>query len=182
MEATIDRARGGDRDALGELWRAHQHLLLRYFRGRGASAPEDLASQVWLDVAEGLRRFEGDATDFKRWLFTIARRRHIDAIRRDTRRPDGAHSDAVGEVADHHAEDELEASDSLEQALALVRRLPADMAEVVLLRVVVDLSVTEVAAITGRSEANVRVLAHRGLQRLREKVVTQASSESMKER
>jgi RNA polymerase sigma-70 factor (ECF subfamily) len=54
----------------------------------------------------------------------------------------------------------------LASALALVRRLPPDQADAVLLRVVGDLDVAEVAAVMGRSQGSVRVLVHRGLRRL----------------
>ena len=40
------------------------------------------------------------------------------------------------------------------------------MAEAVLLRVVADLAVDEVAEVIGRHEGHVRVLVHRGLRRL----------------
>ncbi len=49
---------------------------------------------------------------------------------------------------------------------ALVRDLPHDQAEVVLLRVVADLSVDEVAKVMGRSPGSVRVLQHRALRQL----------------
>ena len=42
MEQVIARAREGDSDALGQLWRAYNHLLLRYFRGKGMAEPDDL--------------------------------------------------------------------------------------------------------------------------------------------
>jgi hypothetical protein len=53
MDEVIRRARAGDRDALAHLWRSYQHLLLRYFRGKGMAEPEDLASIVWIEVAPG---------------------------------------------------------------------------------------------------------------------------------
>jgi DNA-directed RNA polymerase specialized sigma24 family protein len=36
---------------------------------------EDLASEVWLDIASGLNRFKGTESDLLCWIFTIARRR-----------------------------------------------------------------------------------------------------------
>ncbi len=51
----------------------------------------------------------------------------------------------------------------------LVRDLPADQAEIVLLRVLGDLSVEQVAAILGKSAGAVRVAQHRGLRRLSRK-------------
>jgi RNA polymerase sigma-70 factor, ECF subfamily len=184
VDDVVSRARSGDRTALGELWRAHQHLLLRYFRGRSTADPEDLASQVWIDVASGLHRFEGDLDDFPRWLFTIAHRRAVDAVRRSARRretPVG--TDGLDEAIDERAAEALEAGDDLDRALARIRTLPPDQAEAVLLRVVADLDVAEVAAIMGKREGHVRVLTHRGLERLRaqdlDKPVTRAVPPTM---
>lgn len=62
----------------------------------------------------------------------------------------------------------------------MVRTLPSDQAEAVLLRVVADLGVSEVAAIMGRSEGAVRVLVHRGLRRLADRQpVTNPPTETM---
>jgi RNA polymerase sigma-70 factor (ECF subfamily) len=170
MDEWIERAQAGDREALGALWRSHQHLLLRYFRGRGSTQPEDLASQVWIDVAASLHRFSGDGDAFRRWLFTIARRRQIDAGRkRSTRREDLA-ADPVVDRADDSSARAFDEVGGLDRALALVRLLPPDMAEAVLLRVVADLAVDEVAQVMGRREGHVRVLVHRGLRKLAEEL------------
>jgi RNA polymerase sigma-70 factor, ECF subfamily len=48
--------------------------------------------------------------------------------------------------------------------------LPPDQAEIVLLRVVAGLSVDDVAGITGRRPGTVRVLQHRALRRLAERL------------
>ena len=168
VEEVIRRARNGDRDALAELWRAHNHLLLRYFRGKGMAEPDDLASTVWVEVAGSLHRFEGDEADFRRWLFTIAARRRIDEIRSGLRRRqrlERAQQEQVADTTDLAAAG-AERSDELDRALALVRTLPPDQAEAVLLRVLGDLSIAEVAEIMGRREGAVRVLVHRGLRRL----------------
>jgi RNA polymerase sigma-70 factor (ECF subfamily) len=171
VEDVIGHARTGDRDALGQMWRAYNHMLLRYFRGKGMADPDDLASTVWVEVASSLHRFEGSESDFRRWLFTIATRRRIDDIRAVKRR-DGylelqrqtarTHSSpSAAQVADQEA--------SLERAIALVRTLPPDQAEAVLLRVVADLNVADVAKMLGKREGTIRVLVHRGLSRLAER-------------
>jgi RNA polymerase sigma-70 factor, ECF subfamily len=162
----VERARSGDADALGELWRTHHHLVLRYFRARGVQSPEDLASQVWIDVAAGLHRFEGDDEDFRRWLFTIARRRDIDRVRTIARRPELCAAEAGHHLADAHTEDDFDAGESLDRALRMLATLPADQAEAVALRIIGDLSVADVAIVMGRTEGHVRVLVHRGLRRL----------------
>lgn len=168
MEEVIRRAQRGDPAALGQLWRSYQHLLLRYFRAKGMADPEDLASTVWLEVASALTRFEGDEQDFRRWLFTIAARRRIDDIRAGKRRTERLAREQRtfrSDVSDRTAEP-VQRRDELEQAIAVIRTLPADQAEAVLLRVLGEFSVGEVAEIMGRREGAVRVLVHRGLKRL----------------
>jgi RNA polymerase sigma-70 factor (ECF subfamily) len=64
------------------------------------------------------------------------------------------------------AGDEDERARALDRAIELVAALPPDQREAVTLRVIADLSVSEVAAIMGRREGTVRVLVHRGLRRL----------------
>ena len=156
--------------------------MLRYFRGKGMAEPDDLASTVWLEVANALHRFEGGEPDFRRWLFTIAARRRIDDIRASKRRDlhHARHEEWRAPVTSLSAADESEQAESLDRALALIRSLPPDQAEAVLLRVVADLSVAEVAAILGRREGTVRVLVHRGLRRLAERsVVTESLVRTM---
>lgn len=163
FDRAIVEARAGDPDGLAALWRAWNPGVLRYARARGALDADDTASQVWLDAARGLGRFEGERDDFSRWLFTIARRRIVDERRRRGRRPEIPMEQLPETTA---ADSRFAQSDGLATAIALVRRLPDDQADAVLLRIVADLDVTEVADIMGRSESNVRVLTHRGLRKL----------------
>ena len=172
---TIERARSGDRDAVAAMWRIYQPQVLRLLVAKRAVSPEDVASQVWVDVSRSLGRFEGDGTDFRRWIFTIASRRSIDGHRHARRHDDVSIEARHDEVAARGTDAAFEANDSLEQALAMVRQLSPSTAEAVMLRVVYDLSVGEVAAIMGRSDGAVRVLVHRGLGRLRELVVDESN-------
>lgn len=175
MEELIRRAKNGDQDALGHIWRTYQHLLVRYFRGRGMSEPEDLCSNVWIEVARSLKRFDGGEDDFRRWLFTIASRTRIDEIRASTRRKDRNDKAERLNPTQTTAADTADVVDrqaSLDRAVALVSTLPPDQAEAVMLRIVGEMNVAEIAAIMGRSEGSVRVLVHRGLKKLSEKVVT----------
>src|SRR5690606_31066626 len=82
----IGAARRGDPDAFAVLWRHHQPQVLRYLSARRIVDPADVASQIWIDVAGSIARFEGDGADFRRWLFTIAHRRVVDEVRRSVRR------------------------------------------------------------------------------------------------
>ena len=177
----LERACDGDPEGVVFLWRRYQPLVLRYFRGRLPDAAEDLASVVWIDVAANLAAFHGSEDGFRGWLFTIAHRRLVDEHRRRERRPERmvAEPEETAATGDVHAD-----ATALDTALALIRRLPADQAEAVLLRVVADLDVSAVAEIMQRREGSVRVLVHRGLEKLAvlcQKPVTNESSPAMNE-
>lgn len=161
-------ARRGDEASFALLYRDIQPALLRYLRGMSVELSEDAASDTWLEAARSLDSFEGPEPAFRGWLFAIARRKLIDRVRYENRRPSAAWDDAgesAGPVQRDVADDVLEA-DATERAMALVRTLPPDQAEAVLLRVVAGLDYPAVAEVMGRSSGAVRVLVHRGLKRL----------------
>jgi RNA polymerase sigma-70 factor (ECF subfamily) len=161
-------AQGGDEQAFAVLWRHLQPALLRYFQVAVPPAAEDLAADTWLAVIRGLERFRGDEGAFGAWVFTVARHRAIDWRRQAARRP--TNLVPVDQLAERSAPDDPVAQvlegQSTQAALALVAELPPDQAEVVALRVLGGLEVTEVARIVGKRPGAVRVLAHRGLRRL----------------
>jgi len=159
----------GDPQALEEVFRELQPRLLRFLRSQESRAADDIAAEVWLAVAAGVSRFDGNWSDFRAWVFAIARRRLADHRRTAVRRrTDVVDADAFEH---HHADDspENEALDKLsgQQAATLITSvLTADQAEVVLLRVLADLDVDQVAYIMQRSPNWVRVTQHRAVRTL----------------
>lgn len=171
----------GDERAYAALWRDLNPPLVRYLRVLAADFAEDVASDTWFEVVRSLHRFTGDEASFRSWVFTVGRYRAIDARRRAAREPvlpvpgelltDSA---VAGDAADAALE-----TLSTEAALALIACLPPDQAEVVALRVVADLDVAQVAAIVGKRPGTVRVLCHRGLRRLAERLDRAARAEGV---
>ncbi len=161
-------AASGDPAAFGALWRDTHPSLLRYLRLSAGEAAEDLASEVWLEVARRIARFRGGELEFRGWLFTMARRRLIDQHRYQTRHPELPTADT--DRLDRPAADDTVAAAlegiSTETALAFIATLPRDQAEIIVLRVVVGLDAAQVARIVGKSPGAVRVAAHRGLRTL----------------
>ena len=170
FDALLTAAAGGDEQAFAVLWRRLQPGLMRYLQALAPETAEDLASETWLRVVAGLRRFRGDERAFRAWLFTVARHRVIDGWRAGNRRPVAGLP--VEALAEWRAPDDVAGqvveSLSARQAVTLLAGLPQAQAEVVLLRVVAGLEVDEVARIVGKRPGTVRVLAHRGLRRLAE--------------
>lgn len=172
FDSVLVAARTGAEWALADLYRDLHPRLLRFLQAQRPHEAEDIASEVWLAVAGGLGRFEGDEAAFRRWLYTIARRRVIDARRREARRRTVTVTNdrlAHGGSAPD-SESEALGAISTREALAWVASLPPDQAEVLLLRIVAGLTPAEVAALTGKRPGTVRVLQHRALERLAETV------------
>ncbi|HEY3701006.1 MAG TPA: sigma-70 family RNA polymerase sigma factor [Acidimicrobiales bacterium] len=172
--STLERAKSGDEAAFALLFRDLQPALIRYLRVISRTAVEDLAAETWLDVVKGLARFSGDEAGFRSWVFTIARRRHIDVLRSMSRRPEEVSTEDDAERSEFGLQDPValaaEDKNELETALRMIARLPPAQAEVVMLRAVAGLSVAEVADVVGRRPGAVRILAHRGLRRLAEEL------------
>jgi RNA polymerase sigma-70 factor (ECF subfamily) len=96
----------------------------------------------------------------------------LDWRRRDAHRPteDLAADGLLEQVAPDDPAAAAVEGFSTRAALGLVATLPADQAEAVVLRVVAGLEVDRVAAIMGKRPGTVRVLTHRGLRRLAERL------------
>jgi RNA polymerase sigma-70 factor (ECF subfamily) len=177
FDPLLAAAASGDQGALVALYRAHHPALVRFLAGLAPGEAEDLASETWIDMCRGLSRFEGNELDFRRLLFTIARRRAIDYGRgRRRRRTD------LGDLGEHagpaRGEDPAEIAANRDASRRAVRRitalLPRSQAEVILLRVVAGLSVADVARIVGKTPGAVSVLQTRGLQRLASRIESPA--------
>jgi RNA polymerase sigma-70 factor, ECF subfamily len=170
FDRRLAAARSGDEASFTELFRSVQPSLLRYLSTMGGPLAEDVAADTWLSVVRGLDRFRGDESGWKAWVFTIARARLVDAQRRAARTPTPVDTDVVldGWVATDHVVGTVEDMFSTEAALALISRLPARQAEVILLRFVGGLDVEQTARALRKQPGAVRVASHRGLKRLAE--------------
>jgi RNA polymerase sigma-70 factor, ECF subfamily len=164
---TLARAQGGDETAFACLFRDVQPALLRYLHVLTLEA-DDVASDTWLQVVKGLPGFRGGEDAFRAWLFTIARHRAADAGRARSRRP-GVPMAGLAAAAQQSSPDAAEAAleaISTQAVLTLIKALPRDHAEIIMLRVVAGLETADVARIVGKTPGAVRVTAHRALRRL----------------
>jgi len=84
----LDRARAGDEQAFGELVGPHRReLQVHCYRILGsAQDAEDVLQETLLAAWQGLARFEGRAS-IRLWLYQIATRRCLNALRSASRRP-----------------------------------------------------------------------------------------------
>jgi RNA polymerase sigma-70 factor (ECF subfamily) len=168
LGAAVARAQQGDEAAFAVAYRLVQPGLLGYVRGLVGDDAEDVASDAWLEIARDLGRFKGDGAGFRGWSATIARHRALDHLRRQKvrPRPSALEQDVLDLPGPHSTHDQALESISTEYALELVRGLPRDQAEAVLLRVVVGLDGPAAARVLGKRPGAVRTAAYRGLKRL----------------
>jgi RNA polymerase sigma factor (sigma-70 family) len=148
-----------------------------YLRLHGAAEPDDLASETFIGVFTGLAGFSGDEDGLRGWVFTIAHRRLLDDWRRRSRRPQL--TDDPGDLTTHvggNVEDDVLARVGAADVERLCGTLPADQRSVLLLRILADLTVEQVAEVMDRSLGSVKALQRRGLRSLRDRLESTAET------
>lgn len=167
----LEAAKRGDEAGLSSLFRAFHPRILRYLRAREQARADDIAGETWVAVAAQIGTFDGGVGPFTAWLFTIARQRLADDRRTRIRRQTNPMGDVPdGEPVRSSEESALDRMNAQHAVDLVVRRLTPDQADVVLLRVLADLSAREVGAVLGRDENWVRVTHHRAMARLKDAV------------
>jgi RNA polymerase sigma factor (sigma-70 family) len=162
-------ARAGDETAWRALydWLAPQ--ILGFLRSSGLPDPEDVLGDVFLDLARGVKDFNGNAKGFRALVFTIARARRVDEIRRLSRRSEESLDRVIHELAPAMVDVEHEALAmlALDDLLGVLGELTDDQAEVLILRALGGWTSREIGEITGRSTGAVEQLQHRATEALR---------------
>ena len=161
-------ARTGAAWAFEVLYRDLAPAVTGYLRLHGAAEPDDLASETFIGVFTGIGGFTGDEAALRAWVFTIAHRRLVDDWRRRGRRPQVTDDDALlEERRGGDVEDDVLVRVGAADVHRLCATLPADQRAVLLLRILADLTVEQVAQVMGRSVGSVKALQRRGLRGLR---------------
>lgn len=166
FQRVLAAARTGSEAAWRQVYLELAPAVLGYLRVRGAPEAEDLTGEVFLQVVRDLSRFSGDERQFRAWVLSVARNRLIDEGRRRRRRPVEPATEELLIAAGPRGNVEQEALEGLEaqDVLRLIAGLSPDQQDVLVLRLVGDLTVEEVAAAIGKRPGAVKALQRRGLQ------------------
>lgn len=156
--------------AFQRLFEALSGAVAGYLRLQGAREPDDLVNEVFLGVFSGISTFDGSEEQFRSWVFTIAHRRLTDERRRFGRRPPLADHDSPAEAAGGNAEDDALRRMGTEGVRELLDGLAPDQRDVLLLRILADLTVEEVARTLGKSAGAVKALQRRGIAAIRREI------------
>ncbi len=159
LESVIERARGQDAEALGEIYRRYVRRvfgLCRYMLDSRESA-EDATSEVFLKLQRSIESYDG-SIPFPRWLLRVAGNQCIDALRRRQRGrrmivevEDGA---AVIEAASSEPSPlgAVISTEERAQVRDTIARLPENYRVPLVLRYYSELSYDEIAQQVGPAE------------------------------
>ena len=169
FDDVLTAAQAGAGWAFEVLYRDLAPSVTGYLRLHRAAEPDDLASETFIGVFTGLNGFTGDEAALRAWVFTIAHRRLVDDWRRRSRRPQV--SDDPGDLTElcgGDVEDDALVGFGTDNVHRLCAELPDDQRSVLLLRILADLTVEQVAQAIGRSVGATKALQRRGLRTLRD--------------
>jgi RNA polymerase sigma-70 factor, ECF subfamily len=165
----LQEARSGEERAWRALYAEFAPALLGYLRARGAAQPEDVLGEVMLQIVRDLPGFDGGEDEFRAWAFTIAHHRLLDERRRSVRRPaeptPAPEIERLGPRGD--VEEDALRTLSAERVGRLLKRLSPDQQNVILLRVLGDLTCEQVAEVIGKTAGAVKALQHRGFEAIK---------------
>ena len=165
----IEAAQAGDLEALASLYDAHINQVYRYCLARlgHIQDAEDVAEEVFLKMYNGLPGYQWRKVPFAAWLMRIAHNEVISFTRRNGRR--ATDTELPEDLLDKGTNDPAENAErqmALEDLRKAVDLLPEAQREVIILRFASGLSVADTARALGKQENNVKVLQHKGMQRL----------------
>lgn len=172
-EDLMGRFGAGDAGAFDALYERHRGPLFRFLQRQCASRgqAEELFQDVWMSLIGARERYRQQAK-FTTYLYTLARHRVIDHVRRQAVRSQVYAESDEGSIESAPAstqtpEAQLEARQTVNRLLSLVESLPAPQREVILLRAEAGLSLEEIANITATERETVKSRLRYALDKLR---------------
>jgi RNA polymerase sigma-70 factor, ECF subfamily len=164
LRSLVQRSFEGDQTAYREFLKHLREVLRVYIRrqlyrvGRAEHDAEDLVQEALLAVHAKWHTYDGDAP-VTAWARAIARYKLIDFLRTTTNR---ARDLSLDDIEEPTSADEA-ATDAAISIKTLIAALPEKLRQPIELIRLRGFSVKEAAAMTGLSEAAVKVNTHRGM-------------------
>lgn len=158
-------------DLFARVYRALAPAVIGYFGARGVDDPEALMQDVFLSVLPRIGEITGGVAGLRTFVFSVAHARAVDYYRRTERRPLNVDYDPLLDQREvPSAESEALVRTGQTDAHLLIGALRAEQRDVLMLRIVGELSIDDVATVLGKTPGAVKQLQRRGLKALREMV------------
>lgn len=160
----LDLLRAGNNQAWADLYDSIATDLRAFIFRLGAHDVDDVLGETMVQLVRDISQYKGDPEGLRPWTYQIARHRVIDAGRKKSRRP--TETSIPEDFSATLSATSAEPVDLTKIATAF-SQLTTEQREVLWLRYVTDLSVSETASITQKTPEAVTAMSHRALTRLR---------------
>ena len=169
----LSRAVQGEREAFGEIYETYVGRIFNYvyYRTGNVEDAEDLTARVFYRALHHIRNYNDRGVPFSAWLYRIAHNLVANWHRDRSRRQEIPLSDTPnlpyrGEMPEQALMD----NEERRGLMRMIRGLPPERQELLILKFVDHFSNAEIGQIMGRSEGAVKSLYHRTLLALRDEV------------
>jgi RNA polymerase sigma-70 factor (ECF subfamily) len=172
-EDVLARASQGDKDAFGELYEHYTERIFNYvyYRTGNVHDAEDLTARVFQRAMNHIQNYTDRGVPFSAWLYRIAHNLVANWHRDRSRKQEIPIDDLpILPARSDHPETTLVRTEEQDALLRLIRRLPPERQNLLILKFVENLSNAEIGQIMGRSEGAVKSLYHRTLLALRDEI------------
>lgn len=167
------RASQGDSEAFGTLYEIHVNRIYTYiyYRTGNQHDAEDLTARVFIRAMNHIHNYKDKGLPFSAWLYRIAHNLVANWHRDNKRRQEvSLEAEPALQVDRDYPEATLLHSEEENQLLGVIRSLPTDRQQLLILKHVDSLSNSEIGAIMGRTEGAIKSLYHRTLLDLRDEL------------
>ncbi len=168
----------GDQEAFGVLYERYVDKIYSYvyYRTGNPHDAEDLTARVFFRAMRHIGNYQDRGLPFSAWLYRIAHNLVANWHRDNSRRREIPLDESFTiQHKDEHPEVAILKIEAHENLLRLIRRLPPERQELLILKFVENLSNAEIGQIMGRTEGAIKSLYHRTLLALREESIKEAA-------
>lgn len=168
----LTRAGQGDKEAFGLLYERYLGRIYNYvyYRTGNQSDAEDLTARVFFRAMHHITNYQNRGLPFSAWLYRIAHNLVANWHRDNSRRKEIPLEDGLvsGHPSYDYPESALVKTEERERLLSIIRKLPQDRQQLLILKFVEHMTNAEIGQIMGRTEGAVKSLYHRTLLALRD--------------
>lgn len=161
-----------DSDAYAALYDAYVERIYRfiYFKVGNKETAEDVTSDVFLRVWHYLVGQPKNIDSFSGLVYRVARNAIVDVYRKRAKDKEYMSTVDMVEITEvtTDATEKIDQEQNVAQLLQLIKKMKQEYQEVIILRHIDELSISEIARILEKSQTNVRVTLHRAVKKLQQ--------------
>lgn len=182
-QSLLARAGEGDTEAFGLLYERYVGRIYNYvyYRTGNQYDAEDLTARVFFRAMNHITNYQNRGLPFSAWLYRIAHNLVANWHRDNSRRKEIPLDDGfmARDLHEEYPESVLVQNEERERLLRIIRRLPPERQQLLILKFVERCSNAEIGQVMGRTEGAVKSLYHRTLLALRDDLDEPAHRETV---